>query len=256
MIFVSILIPILYNESMIIIGHRGAMGYEPENTLRSFQKALDLGIDMIELDVHVCGSGELVVIHDEKINRTTNERGLVAQKTLSELKKLDAGQGEKIPTLEEVLNLIKGRAKVNIELKGKNTALKAGEIVKKYNMENDVIFSASSLKPLLIAQKQLPEVSRALIYISIEKPFLQKLFNIFSLMIFPLTKLIMIKLAQKAKADYIHPARSLTTKGLVKKLHELGYKINVWTVKKAEQAQKMKKLGVDGIFMNYPDKIG
>ena len=95
---------------MIIIGHRGAMGYEPENTLRSFQKALDLGVDMIEFDVHLCKSGELVVFHDEKVNRTTNGQGYIAQKSLEKLKELDAGQGEKIPTLEEVLDLVKGKA--------------------------------------------------------------------------------------------------------------------------------------------------
>src|SRR6056297_2287931 len=101
------------------IGHRGAMGYEPENTLRSFKKAIELNVDMVELDVYVCSSGELVVIHDDKVDKTTNGKGYVSEKSFDELRKLDAGMGEKIPTLQEVLDLIDKRAKVNIELKGK-----------------------------------------------------------------------------------------------------------------------------------------
>ena len=77
---------------MLKIGHRGAAGYAPENTLLSFQKAMDLGVDMIELDVYVCKTGELVVIHDEKVERTTNGTGYIREKTFSELRSLDAGQ--------------------------------------------------------------------------------------------------------------------------------------------------------------------
>ena len=90
------------------IGHRGAAGHAPENTLVSFEKAIDLGCDMTELDVHICGSGELVVIHDETVDRTTNGSGRVSELTLREIKILDAGDGEEIPTLEEVLELLRG----------------------------------------------------------------------------------------------------------------------------------------------------
>ena len=82
-----------------IIAHRGASGYEPENTLRSFKKAMELGVDIIELDVHKCKSGELVVIHDFNLNRTTNGKGLVKDKTLAELRELELKKSEKIPTL-------------------------------------------------------------------------------------------------------------------------------------------------------------
>ena len=107
---------------LLKISHRGACGYEPENTLASFKKAIEINADMIELDVHVCKTGEVVVIHDEKVNRTTNGKGYVSQKNLESLKKLDAGKGKKIPTLIEVLDLVNKRVKVNIELKGKKTA--------------------------------------------------------------------------------------------------------------------------------------
>jgi glycerophosphoryl diester phosphodiesterase len=91
------------------IGHRGAAGHEPENTLHSFEAAVQLGADMVEFDVHVCGSGELVAIHDETVDRTTDGSGAVARMNLRELKALDAGKGEKIPTLREVFFLLRGR---------------------------------------------------------------------------------------------------------------------------------------------------
>src|SRR5260221_725361 len=107
---------------MLVFGHRGAMGYEPENTLRSFEKAIELGVTMIELDVFVLQDGSVVAIHDPVLNRTTNGNGIVTNKSLQEIKMLDAGKGEKIPTLQEVLDVVARRVRVNIELKGKNTA--------------------------------------------------------------------------------------------------------------------------------------
>ncbi|MFW6383179.1 MAG: glycerophosphodiester phosphodiesterase, partial [Nanoarchaeota archaeon] len=103
------------------IGHRGAMGYEPENTLSSFEKAIELGVDMIELDVRLCKDLEVVVFHDDKLSRFANAEGYVIEKSLEELKKLDVKGGGKIPALREALNHINKRAKVNIELKGRGS---------------------------------------------------------------------------------------------------------------------------------------
>lgn len=106
---------------MICFGHRGACGHEPENTLRSVRRALELGADGIEVDVHLA-DGRLVVIHDDTLNRTTNGTGPVAEKSFACLRSLNAGQGERIPTLEEVFDTVNRRAIVNIELKGLGTA--------------------------------------------------------------------------------------------------------------------------------------
>ncbi len=106
---------------MLCIGHRGAAGLEPENTLRSVRRALEVGADGIEIDVH-CLDGELVVIHDHSLNRTTNGAGALRHHTLAEARQLDAGKGERIPFLREVLDLVDRRALVNIELKGARTA--------------------------------------------------------------------------------------------------------------------------------------
>ncbi|HOS41511.1 MAG TPA: glycerophosphodiester phosphodiesterase family protein, partial [Spirochaetota bacterium] len=118
-------------DSFLVIGHRGACGYEPENTLRSFEKAIALGAHMVELDVHRCRTGELVVIHDNRLERTTNGSGYVAEKTLDELRALDAGGGERIPLLREVVERVGVRAAINIELKGAGTAGPVSELIER-----------------------------------------------------------------------------------------------------------------------------
>src|SRR5690606_20004499 len=119
-------------HKILKIGHRGAKGYVAENTIESIQKALDFKVDGIEIDVHVCASGELVVFHDVTLDRMTNGTGEVGKSTLSELKKLKVNGQYQIPTLEEVLETIDKKCLLNIELKGKNTASKTCEIIQKY----------------------------------------------------------------------------------------------------------------------------
>ncbi|MEO0143058.1 MAG: glycerophosphodiester phosphodiesterase family protein [candidate division WOR-3 bacterium] len=100
-----------------IIGHRGARGIEPENTIRSFKKAIELKVDYIECDVHLTKDGHIVLIHDHTLDRTTNGTGYVNDYSFDAIRKLDAGKGEKIPTLQELIDLIKGKVKAHIELK-------------------------------------------------------------------------------------------------------------------------------------------
>jgi len=103
---------------VVNVGHRGAAGHEPENTLRGFRRAMELGADMVELDVQICSSGEMVVIHDDTVDRTTNGTGAVDELTFEELRRLDAGGGERIPTLDEVIDVADREIGVNVELKG------------------------------------------------------------------------------------------------------------------------------------------
>src|SRR5271156_4282030 len=114
-----------WRRAVLNIAHRGASGTFPENTLAAFRAAIDAGADMCELDVHLTRDGVVVVIHDEEVDRTTDGKGRVAEMTLAEIKRLDAGArydrrftGETIPTLEEVFDLVEGRCSLNIELKG------------------------------------------------------------------------------------------------------------------------------------------
>ncbi|MEM2375782.1 MAG: glycerophosphodiester phosphodiesterase family protein, partial [Candidatus Bathyarchaeia archaeon] len=121
------------------VGHRGAKAYEPENTLRSFMKALELGVNAIEFDVRRTRDGELVVIHDAEVDRTTDGKGLVSELTLREIKALSTEKGERIPTLEEALDFLDRKVKILIELKEVGIEEKVLEAVKRRGLEDNVI---------------------------------------------------------------------------------------------------------------------
>ena len=119
-------------QNPLVIGHRGARGHLAENTLPSIAKAIELGVDGIEIDIFKCASGELVVFHDQTLEKLTNSKGYIEQLTLDSIRKIDVLNGYTIPTLEEVLDLINGRVFLNIELKGTQTALLTNEIILSY----------------------------------------------------------------------------------------------------------------------------
>lgn len=230
----------MINQGFIKIGHRGACGYEPENTLRSFEKAIELGVDMVELDVYVCISGELVVIHDDKVNRTTNGRGYVIKKSFQKLRNLDAGRGEKIPLLEEVLDLIDKRTGVNIELKGANTAQPVAKIIKKYVKDkgwsyNSFLVSSFNHHELSSFNKLLPQIKVGVLIAKLPVVYgeLFEKFNIFSLNI----------------------STEFASKEFVDDAHQKGLKVYVYTVNKENDIQKLKAWGVDGIYSNFPDRL-
>ena len=125
-------------ENIKIVGHRGAAGYAPENTLLSFQAAMDSGCDKVEMDIRVTKDGHAVVIHDATVDRTTNGKGPVLAKTLEEIKRLECGKGQKIPTLREVVDLCKNRIRLIIELKEFGASKAVSEILE----ENDLTGSS------------------------------------------------------------------------------------------------------------------
>jgi glycerophosphoryl diester phosphodiesterase len=225
---------------MLKIGHRGACGYAPENTLLSFRKAIKLKVSMVELDVHICKSGEVVVIHDDVVDRTTNGKGPVAKKILEELKSLDAGKGEKIPTFEEVLILINREFPINIELKGKNTAKPVADLIEKYVSKgrwtyDDFLVSSFNYKEITLFHQLCKKVKTGYLIKNI-----------------PLRYIVP---ARKIGAYSINPPLKYITKKIVDKCHSNGFKVFVWTVNNREDIGRMKSLGVDGIFSNYPDRI-
>ena len=222
------------------IGHRGACGYEPENTLRSFQKALELKVDMVELDVHLCKSGELVVIHDETVDRTTNGKGDVREKTVTELKSLDAGKGEKIPLLQEVFDLVNRKTKVNIELKGRDTTKPVLDCIETYIRKKDW-----SYDDFLLSSSNPRELS-----------------GIDPLNHHVLTGVLdtkgstrLIRVAEKLNAYSVHPSFKGITQEFVEAAHQKGMKVFVWTVNESSDIERMKSLKVDGIFSDYPDRL-
>lgn len=225
---------------MKIIGHRGASGHQPENTLASFREAMELGVDMVELDVYTLKTGEVVVFHDDKLERTTNGKGKIETKTFSEIRQLDAGGGQKVPLLTEVLDLINKKVAVNVELKGKNTAAPVAKILKNYiqnkNWPSDLfIVSAFKRKELKLFASSLPLVKTGLLFDILPVRFWSKLQN---------------SGAFSANLN----ARSITRRS-VKAAHARGLKVFAYTVNSRRQAERMARLNVDGIFSDYPDRI-
>lgn len=225
---------------MLVFAHRGASGYAPENTLASFKKALEQGVDGIELDVHLSQDGEVVVMHDSLVNRTTNGAGRISNKSLEELKKLDAGNGEKIPTLQEVLDLVAEKALVNIELKGKGTARVVAVIIQEYVQKKkwkyaDFLVSSFHHQELKEFERLLPQVriGALIIGVFVNYDTYIKDFSAYSINIWS----------------------KFVRKSIVKKAHEKGLKIIVYTVNDAKEIRRMKELGVDGIISNYPDRV-
>jgi glycerophosphoryl diester phosphodiesterase len=227
-------------KKLMCIGHRGAAGHAPENTISSFKKALELGADMIELDVHVCKTGEVMVIHDEKVNRTTNGKGFVAKKTLGELKELRIKKTEKIPTLVEVLDLIDGKCQVNIELKGKGTAKPTNRIIKKYVAKKnwsyqDFLISSFDYSRLIKIKELDPKLR---ISVLIKK-----------------SRKRIIELAERLNAYSINLSVKSLKKSLIEEAHKKRFKIFAYTVNKPKDIMKMKELGIDGIISDFPDRL-
>jgi glycerophosphoryl diester phosphodiesterase len=219
------------------IGHRGAMGYEPENTLLSFKKALDLQVDAIELDARLCKTGEVVVIHDNQVDRTTNGNGYVAEKTFQELRSLDAGKGQKIPTLQEALDLADKKTKINIELKGKGTAKPVFNIIEKYVRKkgwqyNDFFISSFNRRELLEFSKLAPEIKISMV-----------------------TTKASLDLAVKIKAYSVNVRYDAVNKDFVSTAHRKKLMVFAWTVNNPKDIKRIKSYGVDGIFSDFPDRL-
>ena len=224
----------------LVIGHRGAMGHETENTLASVQKALDLGVDMIEIDVFKIQSGEIVVFHDEKVDRLTNGGGNIEEYNIVQLRQLILDGGHKIPMLQDVLKQIDNKVALNIELKGPGTADRVNFIVdyyiksKGWSPENFVI-SSFNWDELRDMRSHNADIKIAVL--TSEDPIKA------------------IDVAKELKAVAINPHFETLTKENTAKIHEEGLKVYTWTVNEPEDIQKMTEFGVDGIITNYPERV-
>lgn len=217
---------------MLKIGHRGARAYEPENTLSSFRKAMELGVDAVELDVRKTKDNELVVIHNADVNKTTNGTGAVNELTLEEIKGLVTEKGEHVPTLEEVLDAVARRVKVLIELKETGTEEQVMDLIRKKKLTENVIIVSFHEDVLRKVRKLSGEVATGLIYVRHKNP---------------------IQAALDLKAEYLLPLYRFTHSANVKKAHEKGLKVIVWTINNKEEVEEYKQKGVDGIATDKPD---
>jgi glycerophosphoryl diester phosphodiesterase len=244
-------------KKISIIAHRGASGNAPENTLAAFKLALENHVDFIEIDVHLSKDSVPVVIHDNTLNRTTNGKGLVFEHELKQLKKLDAGswfskthQGEKIPTLEEVINLTKGKCKLLIEIKhGSNRYPNIEEltlqIIHKLQVQNQCIIQSFDEDVIANLKKLKCSVE---VHKLIEGDFPVKLYNIYSSINHKTKK-------GKASIGAINPNQSSVNQKFIKNIHKQKKKTFIWTVNDQKDMMRMIKMGVDGIITNYPEKL-
>lgn len=225
---------------MLKIGHRGAKGYEPENTLIAFEKAIHLGVDGIELDVHLSSDNELIVIHDETVDRTTNGKGEVNQLSLKELKALKIENTAAIPTLTEVFDLVNQRCFINIELKGIGTPKPVIQLIAHYISEKNwdyIHFLISSFD-----WKMLEETHSLDPKIKIGVLTEESIDNA-------------LAFAKKINAFAINPYYKLLSKENVILMQQNGFEIYPWTVNSENAIQKIKTFNVNGIISDFPDRI-
>ena len=228
--------------NVLRIGHRGSKGYVAENTLESINHAILLGVDGIEIDIFKCLSGELVLSHENDLKRLTGKSGQLEKLTLNELKKFLVVGKYKIPALKDVLTIIETPLFVNIELKGLNTAQATSKIIA------DVSRSTSwSLEHFIVSSFNWDELE---LFRSIDKNT-----SVGVLVSKSMSINEAIEFGKKINAQAIHPNFKLLNDKAVKKIKNNGFKIYTWTVNNEDDINFMKKLKVDGIISDYPDRI-
>jgi len=221
-----------------IIAHRGASAHAPENTLSAFELAFTQKADGIELDVMLSHDGEIVVIHDDTVDRTTNGSGRVKDMTLKDLQRLDAGQGEKIPSLTEVFEKFGGRFLINIELKNYASIfdalpIKVAQLVQSFGIAESVLISSFNPFNLPRFHRLVPEASLGLITLPNKaRHWIYRLFNYGAL----------------------HPYYEDVDQSLVSDTHAKNRQINVWTADEPDEIRRLAALNVDGIITNYPQR--
>lgn len=232
--------------SPVVVAHRGDRAYSPENTLSAFKQAAEKGADAIEFDVKLSADGQVIVLHDQTVNRTTNGTGNVAKLALAALRDLDAGvqflgkfPGEKIPTLNEVFESVGKLIYMNIELTNyfnPNDTLvpKVVDLVKKQGMQSRVLYSSFYARNLQMARQLQPEVPRALL----TKPGLMGLWG--------------RTFGWRGEYAALNPHKMDVNAGLVHRIHAAGKQINAWTVTTKTDINRMIRLGVDGIITDDP----
>ena len=230
---------------LLRVGHRGAKGHAPENTFASFNLAVEMGVNAVETDVHLSKDGEVVLIHDHSVDRTTDGRGFVKDMTLLELKQLDAGSwydarfaGQRIPTLSELLEWARDRVGVAIEIKNgpiyyPGIAEKVVRLLKDHGMELQAILISFDHLVLREAKMIAPEVATGILYVGrfVNEP----------------------GAARAAAADALHPNWAFVTPDLVENAHAAGLAVSPWCPNDLPTIRLLNEMGVDSIGTDYPD---
>jgi glycerophosphoryl diester phosphodiesterase len=237
------------SNSPLIFAHRGSSALAPENTIAAFRRAIKDSADAVELDIHLSKDGELAVIHDDRIDRTTTGTGYVKKLTFSEIQKFDAGSwfdqkysGEIIPSLTDILSLCKGRIGINIEIKSGRSDAKKSIIVKqcldelsKYDNQTDILISSFDKRILREIREIDTKITLGLLY----DPFYKMIKN-------------PVRLAIDLKVNYLIISNRFIRKRIVKSAHQNGLRVGVFTVNTEPQLRRAIELGVDAIITNDP----
>ena len=230
------------NKDILVVGHRGAMGHVLENTIESVQKAIELNVDGIEIDVFKSKTGELVVYHDPFLSRLSNSNAFIEQISLDSIKKIELIGGYFIPTLKEIVDIIPEKIFLNIELKGQDTAFETNKIIINYlNTYNFPVskfiissFRWDELKKIRSFNKDIP--------IAILVDSLYKIDDA-------------IKLAKQINAVALNPNKEFITKEIVNKIQSKNIKVYPYTINTPRNIRKMRSMGVDAIITDFPERI-
>ena len=246
--------------NVLVVAHRGGAALAPENTLSAFENALKIGVDMVECDVHLSKDGELVVMHDPDVSRTTNDTGQISQMTLAEIKKLNAAAkftsgtwaAQPPPTLGELLDLVKGKAGIQIEIKLAAGNARYPGIEKKVA---DALAAHGMMDKAIVISFDFPTLKDIKSFDARIKT--GALVNA-QWMMARMTKSpgeIVDEVIQSTGADYFMPTSGSVTEALVKATHAKGLKMGVWTVDATAEMKRLAGWGVDGITSNKPDEL-
>lgn len=214
------------------------MGYETENTLKSIQKGIELGTDMIEIDLQQSSNGELFVFHDRRIDRLTNKEGIFENLSSNQINQLNLSNKDTIPSLIDVLNTINGITPLILEIKSAGISDKLGNILRDYTInENwkpeDFLISSFNHNELKSFKKHFPEYRVGVLLYHLPHD--------------------LAKIGSELNAYSIHCSIDFISKELVQDAHNRGLKVFIYTINNQEDYQICKNLDVDGIFSNYPD---
>jgi glycerophosphoryl diester phosphodiesterase len=220
-------------RGFMVIGHRGAAGLEPENTMRSFRRAVAIGVDAVELDVRVVDD-TLIVLHDDTLERTTNGSGPIRERDLAALRALDAGLGERIPLLREVMEAVGSQVPINVELKGVGSGALLASMLPSLP-PCDLLVSSFRHDELLVLRAAQPSLRVA--------------------PLFGRHGVGMWRIAERLSAWAINVSQRLATPHLLAAIRDRGYRALVYTINDLPEAERLKRDGASGVFTDYPDRM-
>jgi glycerophosphoryl diester phosphodiesterase len=231
-------------DHFIFCAHRGASGYAPENTLAAIRLAMEMGAEMCELDLQQTADDHLVVMHDDTLDRTTNGKGNLWEMTLAELQQYDAGSwfdprfaGEKLPTLEQVITLVRGKMKLNIEMKIHGHEREVEQLIvdtlRREKFENECVITSFDREVVNGIKSLRPELKVGYIF-----GWKEYNFEVFS-----------------GPVELLSAHYSLVDLSFMARARASGKKVHVWTVNDQWLMRRLMALGVDGMITNYPDRL-